>query len=198
MSVFDASIRLVTLQFSYTNRKAAPPSVRWRDPETSEEHQERKSRSEGKQILAPITKCSLADFPAQLEAEGYELVDAYNQKRSNFSSTPSERKTWYMTRFRFARKDCANPREEFKKVRDQNRADLNTMVQIALWRNRIYLQGAYHYGELLAGQSALSINLEKREPLYNPDGTRVMEPIRDAEGNKIGSAPLGAEQHFRW
>jgi hypothetical protein len=48
--------------------------------------------------------------------------------------------------------------------------ELQEIVQLALWRIRMYKNPHFSKGVAIVGQKALSINLEVRRPLYTPDG----------------------------
>ncbi|MDO8600579.1 MAG: hypothetical protein Q7R73_03095 [bacterium] len=208
--MLDTSIRLVTFQFSFSNRNEIPRSVPEMGEETPDEYLERKSRSGGVILIEPTHNCSLAMIPAELQKEDYQLVTAGWKKRSNFEeqkNSEQERgpgdtveeitsKIWYMTRFRYARSEHAYPRPEFLQKRDAILADFDEMCWSTLWRLRAFLNQAYLNGELLKGQSAISINLEVRKPRFNPDGTPVITPLKDAEGMRIGSEPLQVEHYF--
>lgn len=164
-----------------------------RPPETSSEsseRQERKEQGSGEQIIAPTEKCCLLPFSEDLEMAGYALVDAIYQNRQRYGGGPNTDKTYHAVRFTFARHELATPSEEFLKVRDEIRGEFGAMCCDALWRVRAYKNPFFLKGEEVAGQTAVSINLEARIPLYRPDGSLVTVWQKDEHGERIGNAPV--------
>lgn len=188
MAILHNSRRIV-VQFSFTNAAAIPPSVARRNPETLEERIERKSHSTGSMFIAPTPQCSIADFLTELETEGYELVDAFYKPRID-GKDPRSNRTYHMVRFVFATSDLAKPSDEFKAARETLRAELKAICEGALWRVRSFLNPFYVNGEEVEGQNVVSVNLEAREPLCRPDGQPVTVWQKDADGNRVGNAPL--------
>ncbi|MEK7120417.1 MAG: hypothetical protein AAB824_02655 [Patescibacteria group bacterium] len=189
MIALNGTIRLVALQFSFTNPDAIPTSVKRRSPETQEERVERKSYSNGIMVIEPTEKCSLAEFLGELEAAGYEMVDAFYKERID-AKDPRRKRTYHMVRFLFARREFVNCSDEFKAARGTIRIDLQNICESAMWRVRSFSNPFYKNGEEVLDQSALSINLEVRQPLFRPDGQIVTVWQKDASGNRMGDAPL--------
>lgn len=189
MATLDASVRLVSLQFSFSNPEAIPAGVKQRAQETVEERVERKSRTSGTMIMEPTENCSLVEFIGELEATGYELVDAFCKERLD-AKDPRGRRTYHMVRFVFVHRAFVNSSEEFGKVRDAIRADLQEMCQTAFWRVRMFLNPFYQNNEETEGQHALSINLEARQPRFLPNGQPVMVWQKDENGRRVGNSPL--------
>lgn len=201
MVVLDESVRLVTIQFRFTNPDVIPLVVmRCLDRETKEAYVERKSYSSGVTVVEPTTNCSLAEFSRQLEAEGYEMVDMLFQERPyNEKKNTKGWWTYYMVRFMFARHEFAEPSDEFKKMRDVSCAELRSICENVMWCLKIDLNPFYKNGEEIAGQYAVSINLTARQPLLRPDGQSVTMWQKDENGNCVGDAPipLKPDHHLR-
>lgn len=180
--------RLVVLQFSFSNPNAVPPTVQRRTPETREERTDRKSHANGVMSIAPTMNCSPRKFVRELEAAGYELVDAFCKTRIN--DRDGAKRTYYMARFVFAPHEYAKVTDEFKGARDGIRDDLFRLCETALWRIRVFFNPFFKDGEAVPGQRTSSVNFEVRAPLFRPDGKPVTQWAKDARGKPTGSAPL--------
>lgn len=159
-------VRLVVIQFSFSNPAAIPAGVARRAAETQEEHVdrvERKSRETGLIVIEPTQNCSLATFAGEFEGAGYELVDAFYQERRD-RKDPRAQRTYHMVRFVFAQELFADVSDEF---RSNVEAALTLMCRQATWRVRAFLNPFYSDGQEVPGQSVLSINLEARTPAYS-------------------------------
>lgn len=188
----DTSVRLVTLQFSFSNGGVVPVTIRRLPEETIEERVARKSYpSNGVMAIFPTEKCSLAEFVEELKAMGYELGDASYKKRMDGKDYRGNKK-YYMVRFVFARHEFAHLSDETKKLREIFYAELQRICEEAHWRVRAFLNPWYKNGEEVSGQHVISINMEGRRPLFEADDpTRpVTKWQRDEKGRKIGVAPL--------
>ncbi len=185
-------VRMVAIQLSFTSSAAIPAAVRQLERETALEHVARKLQTTGKLVIEPTENCSL-DFLGELEAVGFELVDALYQRRVDHKDP---NRTYHMVRFLFAQHRFAAPSTEFKLVRDSIRAELREMLRVAFWRVRAFLNPFYQNGKEIAGQRALSINLEARVPLYQPDGQPVTARPKDESGKRTGS-PQPLTSDFR-
>lgn len=191
MVALDSSIRLVALQFRFTNSSVIPFSVRHLDQESAEEYAHRKSRTDGFMFIEPTPKCSLVEFLRELEAAGYELVDAFYQERPyNVVKNPNGRWTYHVVRFLFARREFVELSDEFKKVRDIIRTELQSICESALWCAVAYSNPFYENGEEITDQRAVNINLTARLPLLCPDGQPVTVWQKDENGEHVGDAPL--------
>lgn len=198
MATLGASVRLVTLQFSFSNPDAIPAGVKQREQETAEERVERKSRSTGTMIMEPTKGVSLAGFLDELEATGYALADAFCKERLD-AKDPSGRRTYHVVRFTFVRHEFVNISEEFRKVQDAILAELQEMCHAAFWRVRMFLNPFYQKGDEVADQRALSINMEARQPRFLPDGQPVLVWQKDGQGQRVGDAPapIKPDHHLR-
>ncbi len=189
MASLDGTVRMVALQFSFSNPDTIPASVKRRDPETKGECVERKNHSSGFLVIEPTEKCSLAELPGELETTGFEMVDAFCKERLD-PKDPSGKRTYHMARFQFARREIVKLSDEFKKVRDIIRAELQTICETAMWRVRAFDNPFYKNGEEIPGQRSISINLEVRTPLFRPDGQPVTVWSKDGNGKRLGDSPL--------
>jgi hypothetical protein len=185
----NGTVRLVALQFSFSNSDAIPVSVKHLDRETQEERMERKSYLSGVMVIKPTEKCFLAEFLVELEAAGYEMVDAFYKERID-GKDPRGKRTYHTVRFLFARREFAELSDEFKKVRHTVRVELMSICESAMWRIRSFLNPFYKNGEEISDQRAVSINLEVRQPLFRPDGQPVTMWQKDEKGRRVGDAPL--------
>ena len=189
MIALNSSVRMVTLQFSFSNPDAVPQTVKRSEQETPDERNERKSHSSGVMVIKPTERCSIAEFLGELEAAGYEIVDAFYKERIN-AKDPHRERVYHMVRFLFARRELVNLSDEFKKMRDNVRIALSEMCRVALWRVRVFSNPFYKNGEEILDQRAVIINLEARKPLFHPDGQPVIVWQKDKNGERVGDAPL--------
>lgn len=191
MVPIDGTVHLILLQFSFSNANAVPPAIKRRQRETLNERKERKTHTDGIVVIEPTLNCSLSNSIDDLEAAGYELVDAFCQKRLD-PKDPAGRRVYQMVRYMFARKEFVNISEEFRRVRYVIRAELQEeMCDSALWRVRSLLNPLYNRnGEEVEGQYMMSVNLEARRPLLRADGQLVVEWQKDENGRRIGVAPV--------
>lgn len=189
MVALNGTVRLVALQFSFSNPDAIPATVKRQDRETPEERAVRKSHSSGVMVIEPTEKCSLVEFLGELEAAGYEMVDGFYKERID-AKDPRNKRTYHMVRFLFARREFVELSDEFKKVRDVIRTELRSICENAMWRVRSFSNPFYKNGEEIPDQRAVSVNLEARQPLFRPDGQPVTVWQKDADGKRVGDAPL--------
>jgi hypothetical protein len=185
----DDSVRLVSMQFSFSNINVVPTSVKKLELEMLEERNERKTyKGNGEVIIKPIENVSLVEFLDNLEV-GYELVDAFYQPRID-PKDPRGNRIYHMVRFLFARRKYVELSDEFKEVRSTIHAELRKICEQAMWRVRAFLNPFFMDDEEVLGQRALSINLEARKPLFHPDGQLVMVWQKDERGNRVGETPF--------
>lgn len=189
MVALNGTVRLVALQFSFSNPDAIPATVKRQSRETPEERVVRKGYSSGVMVIEPTEKCSLVEFLGQLEVAGYEMVDGFYKERID-AKDPHNKRTYHMVRFLFARHEFVELSDEFKKVRDVIRAELRSICESAMWRVRSFSNPFYKNGEEIPDQRAVSVNLEARQPLFRPDGQPVTVWQKDENGKRVGDAPL--------
>lgn len=186
MVVLNAMVRLVLLQFRFSNPDAIPTSLMRLERKTNDE---RKGPANGMLVIEPKEKCSLLELPGELAMAKYEMVDAFYKERRDAYS-PRGAKTYHVVSFLFARKEVAKISKEFRKARKNIRAELRSICEAAMWRVRAFSNPFFKEGEEIPGLSAVSINLEVRNPLFRPDGQPVTVWQKDGNGDRIGDAPL--------
>lgn len=190
---FWGKIPLVVFQFSFSNPDIVPASIKRRLPkETVAGREERKrvaSERPDPVMIEPIERIGLADFVGYLEVAGYELVDAVYQPRIRDGAVKGFT-TYNMVRFLFARHENAEPSSEFEVDREEVRAGLQKMVTDAAWRVRAYVKPFFKNGEPVPDRGVVSIHPEARYALVQPNGKPVVAWQKDAEGNRIGDAPV--------
>ena len=196
MNIQGIPVRMIALQFSFSNPDVIPPSVKHIEQETQDELLDRKSVTTGSMIIAPVGKCSLVEFIRELNVSGYEMVDAFYKKRID-AKNANDKKKYHMVRFLFAYRDFVKLSDEFKEAQDTIGTELQRLCEDAIWRVRSFLNPFYKDGKMISGQCAVSINLEARQPLFYPDGQPVMLWQKDENGKRIGVAPLPLKADFR-
>ena len=189
------SVRMVVLQFRFTNANVIPVSVKRRNQETQKEHVERTSRSSGIMVIEASAKCSFAGFLDELEVAGYELVDALSQERPNTDKTHG-RYSYYMVRFIFARREFVECSDEFSKVRDTIRTELRSICESAMWSSQVFFNPFFKNGKAIPDQYSVSINLTHRQPILQPDGQPVTVWQKDESGKRVGESPLPLKADF--
>jgi len=182
---------MIMLQFSFSNFKIVPRWVWEKSFEKWEEWKERKdNEGTGKMLISPTENCSLVKFLNEIKTAGYEMVDALYQPRTDPKDNSRKRK-YHMVRFIFARREYLEELpEEFKDARENIYNELQKMCEEAMWRVRAYLNPFFQNEEEIPEQHALSINLELRKPLIQPDGKPIVVWQKDNQDNRIGDAPL--------
>jgi hypothetical protein len=180
---------VVMLQFSFSNPDVVPAVAKRMAQETPEEQVKRKSYSNGVVLIEPTERCSLAKLLGELEAAGYEMVDAFYKKRID-AKDPHGKRMYHMSRFLFARREFVELSDEFKKVREAIRTELRSICESAMWRVRSFSNPFYKNGVEIPNQRAVSINLEGRRPLFNSAGNRLKVWQRNTLSEKVGTAPL--------
>jgi hypothetical protein len=186
-TTLGTSVRLVSLQFSFSNPDVVPECVKKLPRETQEEASARKTMPiPGQAIIQPTEDVSLVEIPGMLEKAGYELVDAFYKPRIDQKT----KKTYHMVRFVFAHHAHVSLSPEFKSVRDRIRLALDGICTQAMWRTRSFLNPFYKDGERVEDQYAMSLNFEVRKPLFLPDGQPVVMWEKDAQGKRTGTAPV--------
>lgn len=191
MLQLNGSVELVALQFSFSNPKIVPDSIRQVAVDCLVDREIRKSqKATDNVILKPTENVYLAHFVDDLKTAGYEIVDALYQPRTD-PKDPAGKKIYHMVRFVFASTQSVEKLyEDFMKVRPRIYIDLDGMCVEASWRVRASLNPLLKNDEEVSGKHTLSINLEVRTPLFNPDGHRVLIWEKDENGDRIGDAPV--------
>lgn len=191
------SVRVIALQFSFSNADFVPKSVRQQGRESAQEQRARENLSTGELVIDPHEDADLIQFVEQVGLNGYELVDAFHQPRDD---QHNPRRAFQMVRFVFLRREHVRSTAAFIQTRATLLNEMIEMCEQALWRVRVYLNPLIIDGRRVIGENAVSINLDARKPLFT-NGERVAIWRRDEHGQKIGDAkvPIQAthEIHFR-
>lgn len=186
--LLNGTVRLVMLQFSFSNVRALPAGLFEKEQETLDELTARRSGVKGVQFIEPIQDVSLFQFLLDLVKAGYVLVDAFFQMRSS-----ARGQQYPVVRFIFAAKESARRDGEFARHKQNAENALLQMCQEAMWRVRAFLNPFFKDGLLVDGQHAISINLEARNPLLDGEGNPLMRWEKDENGEKVGDKPFPLE-----
>jgi hypothetical protein len=194
-SRLGSHIRLVFMQFSFSNPSNVPTSVSQLDEEPEDERAAKKSLDVGSIQLIEVTEdVFILPFLNSLEQAGYEMINAFYKNRQDTRS----HRFYQMVRFAFARKEFVTISEEFRYKRQIILPDLQKMCLLAMWRVRSYQTPFFRDHNPVPGQYTMSINLEVRNPLYKKDGTPIMIQPKDANGLPVGIArPLVPKKELR-
>lgn len=163
-------VRLIIVQFSFSNLDAVPEIIQRLEPETQEEQVKRKSHQTGKLLIAPTIGVSLKYLLQDMETRNFELVGAFYKERRHAKPQPG-REIYHAVRFTFAHRDFVNIKDKsFIGKRQDVLIEFQRMCTEALWRTRVIDNPFFVEGVEVSGQRTLSINLEVREPFFNLKG----------------------------
>ena len=169
-------LRMVMLQFSFSNPDHVPSFIFDRRKETADEsntRQEHKALSNTDGLIPKPypTSVMLEGLPMSLLEANWVMVDGFFQRRINPKNPDASYNT---VRFSFVQESNVDKTAEQKLFQRHFMpvvfCELQEIVQLALWRLRMYNNQHYSNGAAAPGQRALSINLEARQPLYESDG----------------------------
>ncbi|MBZ9572848.1 hypothetical protein KJA17_01495 [Patescibacteria group bacterium] len=182
MVKLDSSVRLVVVQFRFSNPGVIPASVKHLGREILEERG-KKYKSNGRLVIEPTENCSLVEFLGELKAAGYQMVDAFHRERID-PKDPRGQRRYHMVRFVFARSEYMDLSDEFKAVRHVISKELREICVQAMWRVRVFLNPFYKDGEEIPGEYVVNIDVASRRPLFLPDGRPVMVWQKDENGKR--------------
>ncbi len=166
------SSRFVGMQFTLP-LEAVPIFVKKLPFETPEQFNDRmEKRLPGKSIAGPFKNASVAEFPGQVEAAGYQMISAVYEKRPVLQD-PTGQKIRHMVRFTFCRDEFVNISDEFKKIRDTLRLELMGICDSAVWQIQAYTNLIYQTD----GYSMI-VKINNRKPYSN--GTGILMSIEPA------------------
>lgn len=192
MVALNKSVQLISLQFAFSNTNIFPPWACWaiRDEKWNRWKERKYHEGTGEIVISPVQNCSLKEFVGELERAGYKIADALCQLRPDQKDDTRKRK-YCMARFIFVREEHLEELSpEFKNALEKNRDFIQKMCEEANWRVRVFRNPFFRNGEQIPDQSAVSINLEARNPLIQPNGQPVLVWQKDGQGNRIGDMPL--------
>lgn len=182
--------RLVVVQFNFSNPKGIPPLVGRIAPESKEDHENRKQHATGRLIIEPTQKISIEALPDGLEEAGYQLVDAFAQRRP---SPHKAKPVYYTVRFTFAANEVATPSDAFKARRDDLRAEFRTLCLESFWRVRAFRNPFFENDTPVPDEFTVALNFEARVARLLPNGDPVVAWQKDVAGNRTGGAPIQIE-----
>ncbi len=189
----NASVRMIIVQFSFSNKNVIPRLLVRSQPETEQEHVERRNRSTGVMIIPPTESCSLEGLLESIEVRGYEMVNSFCKERID-SKDPMQKRTYWMVRFQFVKSSLIDLSEDFfsykEKYREFDRNGFVEMCKDVAWRSRVFLNPFYEEGRELPDYRAISINLESRQPFLQPNGKLMKVWLKDKKGRRLGQAPI--------
>ena len=188
----EEGVRLIAVQFSFSNPEAIPDSVRRLQPETEIESIKRHHKNEtgdGYLILKPTENCSLVKLPGGLAEDGYNLVDAFYQERLRRG------RSYHMVRFLFSREPARVANPDYNNfMQTQGRAvnafDFNEMCSCSMWKGQVFSNLFYGNGGKATSERVVNIALVARKPLFRPDGTPVMVWKKNENGERVGDKPV--------
>ncbi|TSC73126.1 MAG: hypothetical protein G01um101438_149 [Parcubacteria group bacterium Gr01-1014_38] len=176
------AVRLIALQFSFSNPKVVPRCIHQREDETPDETRKRARPPSREPAIAPVENVGLVEFLGELERGGYAMVDAFSQRRNQ------DNKGFSVVRFVFARCEYAQPTNQFVNTRPLVQQALHTMCVEAMWQVRAFLNPLIVGGQEVCGEHAVDICLTARKPLLDNLGNPVKVWRKDADGNRLGDA----------
>lgn len=183
-TLMNGAVRLVTIQFSFSNLKLIPTCLRQVGEKPPSKFVAQKSKIPGEQILEPVEKVGCLSFLLDLALVGYVLVDALVEIRQK------GRQQYATVKFIFSNAEHAVCSEEFLALRASAEQELRQLLKQAMWRVRAFLNHLFKDGEIVDEQYAISINLEARTPLIGGDGSPLFQWQRDENGERIGDGPI--------
>lgn len=178
--LLNGQVRLVLLQFAFSNLKHVPSCLKQKSEKTLKESPAIK----GELCLSATEDVGVVDFIADLESMNYQLVDSYYQIRSRNGQQ------YAVVRFLFAEKEQASVSDEFKKMLPEIEQALLQICESAMWRARAFLNPFFKDGRIIDDVYALSVNLEARKPLLDSTGKPIFQWQKDENGEKIGDSPI--------
>ncbi|HBM45561.1 MAG: hypothetical protein UT05_C0010G0008 [Parcubacteria group bacterium GW2011_GWF2_38_76] len=152
--------------------QSVPSAIVIKDPETPKEKEERLNHSKkptGTMIVTPTERCQLVEFLKDLKKNGYQLIDAHAQERSDDKVPCGIRRNYYSVRFIFSK---LNPAVRVDMASDlYSRVAYNELYFIC--STAIYQVKAF-INPVDINKKVLNITLKSRLPLYEKNGQRVM------------------------
>lgn len=188
----DAHVRMLMLQFSFSERHPMPNIFLQLPDETQGKHTERKSALvTGTRFIEPgHNNVGLKHITESLERAEYVFVSAVRQRRTQ------EFQSYNMIRFFFARRGYVDPTTNDPSFRKTCRSMLQLIARDTMWRVRAYRNPLCQHDVIVPGECSISINLEARCGLRQNNGVPIMVWPRDAHGRKTGESkkPLSPSQ----
>ncbi len=185
------AVRMIMLQFSFSNQKQIPAWVPESLAETAEDAAERaatKVSSIGAQYLPPTERLDIGRVPDELETAGFVFNDCFWQAR--YALHTPKYPSYYAVRYLFWRRDFAHQiTEHYAPHLARARAGLTELCEQNFWRARSYQNPFVIQGQVIPDTCAISLNLEVRVPRIESNGKPVVQWRKDEASRRIGSAP---------
>jgi len=190
--VVGKDVRLFIIQFSYSNFEITPEGLFEKPDETAEEVNKRRSAIKGRMCLQPTSEVDGLPVLYDLRHKEYVMVDGFKKTREK------DGRPYQLVRFVFARPDGATPSPEFVAHREVCYAGLCQLLEQALWRARAFVNPLFAGGDVVDGESTISLNFEARKPIVNRNGQMVLERREDDNGQRGGElGPVSSELQLR-
>lgn len=183
----NGAAQLVILQFSFSKLSLIPNCIPMRAPESKEKTTERKNAVRGEQIIPETAGVKVLGFLQSLIPYGYQLSDAFALTREKNGQE------YGVVRFVFAGPGHHMASAEFAKNRPAYLEELRKLLDEACWRVRAFINPFFRDQLPVDDKYVISINLEARDPLVNPDGSLILRWKRDENNNKIGDQKFPIE-----
>lgn len=198
MLTINASVKMLYVQFTFSNENAVPQWLFLKEEETPAEAKARKERqmhATGECVIKLTSECSLETLPNDIKDAGFTLVDGYYQPRIDQNNP---KKKYYIARYVFIRNEDV-VHDELGELREKILAELQDLFLLAFWRVRAFQNPYFKDKEPVDGLSAASVNLEARKPRFHPNGKMIEVWRKDADGNRVGDkkVPLSAGHSLR-
>ena len=197
--VLDESVRMLLMQFSFSNPEIVPACLLKRTAETVPEYIDRKTAPiTGQQFIIKTWRTDIFQLSAYgLGLAKYVLVGGFSQECPHKDSRQG---TYFSVRFLFAREEFARESSEFEKVRDDVCFALDQICIEAYWRVRAYRNPFFEDRKLVEGAYAMSVNFEVREPRFGSNSDPIKVWPKDSvtgEKDKTGfKIPLPPENYL--
>ena len=184
-------VKVVSFHFRFSSLGLIPSLARCLGVDSVDENLKIYSRS-GQEKIRPTDKCTLKGIIWDLDKANFVLADAFLKKRSD-QNDPTGRKSYYGATYHFVRPGMTQATQKFKKMRHLIRTEFDKICHEALWQAMAFLNPLYIKGQEISGQKAVSISLNKRQPLFRADGQPVCAKNKCPSGPDRHKLPLRAE-----
>lgn len=154
--MLDPSLRLLVIEFSFTNGDLLRPFVPYRDRSTR-----RNKKNTGQKIFEKIPNICGDQFPGDLADSGFVLVDAWQFSQSQ-GATRRDRHT---LRFTFAPSNHSCVSEEFSVIQQRCWKLFSDMLKGVTWTASGYVNPFYRDQKEVPGCATIALNFSMRDPL---------------------------------
>jgi hypothetical protein len=187
MTRLDEAVKMLVIQFNFTNRKLVPFLAQDLGQEKDEQRQRRQNLPPG-DLAWQSENCSLEQTLADLEAARLELTNIIKQYRP---SEKNDSQDYYVVRFIFERTGKGD------KYREMRRASFNSLAA-SIWQCKCYVNPYYLEGKPMNGYKVVNLSLSHRRPLYDSAGKPIKVWAREGR-RKVGETkiPIMAESRLR-